>query len=86
MGLLLWLFIGLIAGGIARLLVPGQQPMGCLWTVGLGLAGSLVGGFLASLMFHSPWNASVRPSGLIMSTVGAILVLLIYARSQQRRY
>ena len=60
MGLLLWLIIGLIAGAIARLLVPGHQPMGCLWTIGVGLAGSLVGGFLSSLMFNSPWNASVR--------------------------
>ncbi len=46
-----WIIIGLVAGLIARLLVPGRQPMGWLLTIGLGLLGSVVGGFISSAMF-----------------------------------
>jgi len=49
-------------------------------TMVLGLVGSLVGGLLSTLLFRSPWNAEIRPSGLIFSTIGAIIVLAISAR------
>jgi uncharacterized membrane protein YeaQ/YmgE (transglycosylase-associated protein family) len=81
-----WLIIGLVAGALARLLVPGPQPMGLFVTMGLGLAGSLVGGFLSSLLFrYNPGEPGIHASGLFMSTIGAVLVLMIYLQSSKGR-
>ena len=67
-----WLVLGLVAGAIARFLVPGRDPMGLLGTMVLGLAGSLLGGFLADLIFDD------EAVGLLGSVVGAVIVLLAY--------
>jgi uncharacterized membrane protein YeaQ/YmgE (transglycosylase-associated protein family) len=85
MGFLWWMLIGLVAGLLARLFVPGQQPMGCLLTLVLGLVGSLVGGLLASMIWGAPDGRVVHATGLIGSTIGAIIVLLIFSYSQRRR-
>jgi uncharacterized membrane protein YeaQ/YmgE (transglycosylase-associated protein family) len=72
------LIVGLIAGAIARLLVPGRDPMGLLGTVGVGVVGSFVGGFLQNLIFlHTLSITRLHPSGLIGSIIGSIIVLLI---------
>jgi uncharacterized membrane protein YeaQ/YmgE (transglycosylase-associated protein family) len=74
-----WLVIGLIAGALARLFVPGRQPMGLFMTMLLGLAGSMVGGFLASVLFgYDPRVPGLHAGGLFMSIIGAVLLLLIY--------
>ena len=76
--IIILLLVGLIAGAIARLLVPGRDSMGLLGTVGLGVVGSFVGGFLQNLIFlHSLSLTSFHPSGLIGSIIGSIIVLLI---------
>jgi uncharacterized membrane protein YeaQ/YmgE (transglycosylase-associated protein family) len=74
-----WLVLGLVAGALARLLVPGRDPMGLLGTMLLGLAGSLVGGFLADLLFDD------EAIGLFGSVVGAVLVLLAYNAWTRKR-
>ncbi|HEV2375280.1 MAG TPA: GlsB/YeaQ/YmgE family stress response membrane protein [Streptosporangiaceae bacterium] len=72
------LVVGLVVGGIARLLVPGQDPIGCLGTIAVGILGSLVGGFLENLIFyHSLSVHRFRPVGLIGSVIGAVIVLLL---------
>ena len=76
MGLIAFLIVGLIAGFIARALVPGPDPMGWVGTLVLGLVGSFVGGTLAALLFGGTLDISA--SGLIGSVVGAIIVLLIW--------
>lgn len=69
--LLGWLVIGLVAGALARLLVPGRQPMGLFMTILLGLIGSVLGGFVSSLIFgYDPTDPGFHPGGLIMSTIG----------------
>lgn len=72
MGIIGWLVIGFLAGALARLLVPGRDPMGWLGTLLLGLVGSLVGGFLADMLFDD------EAVGLVGSVVGAVIVLLVY--------
>ena len=80
MSIIGWLILGLVAGALARLLVPGRDPMGWLGTLLLGLAGSFVGGLLADLIFDD------QAIGLVGSVVGAVLVLLTYnAFSRNRR-
>lgn len=76
MGILVWLLVGLIAGALARLLVPGEDPMGFVGTIILGLIGSLVGGFLGNVVTDG--NFDVTSAGLIGSVVGAVITLLIY--------
>ena len=76
MGILVWLLVGLIAGALARLLVPGKDPMGWLGTLILGLVGSLIGGFLGNLIFGGELDVSA--AGIIGSVIGAIIALLAY--------
>jgi uncharacterized membrane protein YeaQ/YmgE (transglycosylase-associated protein family) len=78
-----WLIVGLVAGGIAKLLVPGRDPMGFVGTLILGLVGSMVGGFLADLIANDKHGFS--PAGLLGSILGAIIVLLIYRAVMRRR-
>ena len=72
------LIVGLIAGAIARLVIPGRDPMGVLRTMGLGIVGSFVGGLLENVVFlHSLSLFSLHPSGLLASIIGSIIVLVI---------
>lgn len=73
------IIIGAVAGFLARLLVPGRDPMNLVATILLGIAGSFVGGFLGYLLFHRDASAgALQPSGLFGSIIGAIIVLLVY--------
>lgn len=80
LGLILSLLIvGLIAGALARLVVPGRQDMSILATIVLGIVGSFIGGFLGYLVFHKDaGNGFLQPSGIIGSVIGAIIALLVY--------
>lgn len=82
LGLIITLIIvGLIAGALARLLVPGRDPMGILGTIVLGVVGSFIGGFIGYVIFHKDsQDGFFQPSGLIGSIVGAIIALLIYRK------
>lgn len=77
--IIVMIIVGLIAGALARLLVPGKDPMGIGATILLGIVGSFVGGFLGYLLFHHDKNqGAIQPSGIIGSVIGAIIVLLIW--------
>jgi uncharacterized membrane protein YeaQ/YmgE (transglycosylase-associated protein family) len=85
MGFLWWLIIGLIAGGLARLIIPGKQPMGLLMTMILGLVGSVVGGLISTAIFgYSAADPGFHTGGLIMSIIGAVIVLGIYVAYAHR--
>ena len=72
----LWMcIIGLIAGALAKLIMPGRDPGGILVTMLLGIAGSLVAGFLGRAL---GWYEAGEGAGLIMSVIGAILLLALY--------
>jgi uncharacterized membrane protein YeaQ/YmgE (transglycosylase-associated protein family) len=78
MAIIGWIVFGLIAGAIARLLMPGRDPMGWLATIALGIVGSVVGGLIAyALKFGTdPYS----PAGWIFSIIGAMLALAAYYR------
>jgi uncharacterized membrane protein YeaQ/YmgE (transglycosylase-associated protein family) len=85
-GVVYLLFVGVVAGFLARLLVPGRDPMGCLWTIVLGIAGSFAGGFLAWALFG--WDSdegALQPGGVIFSIIGAVLLLLVWRAIERRR-
>jgi uncharacterized membrane protein YeaQ/YmgE (transglycosylase-associated protein family) len=77
--ILVWIVLGLIIGAIARLIVPGRQPMGWIATILLGVAGSFVGGALGALIFeHRLALQQPRIHTFLGSLVGAVLLLVIY--------
>ncbi len=69
------LIIGLLVGAVAKLLVPGKDPGGCIITILLGIAGAFVAGYLGRAL---GWYHQGDAAGFIASVVGAILLLLIY--------
>lgn len=78
--------VGLIAGLLARALVPGRQHMSVGMTLFVGMIGSFVGGFLGYMLFgKDATDGFVQPSGIIGSLIGAIIVLLIWMRIGGRR-
>jgi len=72
-----WLIIGLIAGALARLIMPGRDAMGIIATILLGIVGSIIGG-LVSWAIWGTNNGGFQRGGLILSILGAILVLWIW--------
>jgi uncharacterized membrane protein YeaQ/YmgE (transglycosylase-associated protein family) len=74
-GVLGWIIFGLIAGVIAKLIMPGRDPGGFVVTILLGIAGALVGGFVGRAM--GLYNEG-EPAGLILSVIGAIILLGVY--------
>jgi uncharacterized membrane protein YeaQ/YmgE (transglycosylase-associated protein family) len=80
------LIIGVVAGYLARLLVPGRDPMGFVQTVVLGVVGSFVGGFLGYVLFDKDLDeGALQPSGVVGAVIGAIIVLLIWNAVTSRR-
>jgi uncharacterized membrane protein YeaQ/YmgE (transglycosylase-associated protein family) len=83
------LIIGLIVGGIARFLVPGRDPMGCFATALLGIAGSIVGGLIGSVIWPTTAQESyTHPHRLLhflLAVVGAVVVLLLWRSIAGRR-
>lgn len=77
MGILLWILFGLIAGAIAKVLMPGEDPGGFLVTILIGIVGALLGGWLGSLIFGVGISGFNLPSFLV-AIGGAILLLIIY--------
>ena len=82
----LWfLVIGLVAGLLARAIVPGRDAMTWLGTLVLGVAGSVVGGWLLGLVSGGFRDRGFGPAGIIGSVIGAVIVLLIWTRVGGRR-
>ena len=75
----LWMFIvGIVAGLIARFVLPGADHMGLLMTGVLGVAGSFVGGLIARLFSKPEEGSSFHPAGFLMSIVGAVVLLVAW--------
>ena len=81
MNIIGWLLFGLVVGAIAKFLMPGNDPGGWIVTILLGIAGSFVGGFLASTLLGN----NSQTAGWIGSIVGAMLLLFIYRMIVGRR-
>jgi uncharacterized membrane protein YeaQ/YmgE (transglycosylase-associated protein family) len=85
--LLYLLIVGAIAGFLARLLVPGADPIGIGGTILLGIVGSFIGGFLGYILFgHDFEEGALQTSGLVGSIIGAVVALLVYRASAGSRH
>ncbi|CAA9522848.1 MAG: Transglycosylase associated protein [uncultured Sphingomonas sp.] len=81
-GVIGWIVIGLLAGGIAKLLMPGKDPGGCIITILLGIAGALLAGFIGKSV---GWYDAGEAAGFLAAIVGAFIILFIYRAVVGRR-
>jgi uncharacterized membrane protein YeaQ/YmgE (transglycosylase-associated protein family) len=84
MGLLSWIVFGLIAGAIAKLLMPGKDPGGCILTVIIGVVGALLGGFLATWLGYGGISGFDFRS-FVIAVLGSILLLGLWRLMAGRR-
>jgi uncharacterized membrane protein YeaQ/YmgE (transglycosylase-associated protein family) len=77
LNLIWWVIVGFVVGLIARALLPGMDHMGFIMTSLVGIGGSLLGGFLGSLVRRPPQGATFHRAGFVMSVVGAIILLIL---------
>mgnify|MGYP003446144380 CR=1 FL=1 len=85
MGWFSFIILGLIAGAIAKLILPGKQGGGWIATLVLGLVGALIGGWLAGLIFNSGYDDFWSIQSWLIAIVGSIVVLLIWGFLTKRR-
>ncbi|HEX7200892.1 MAG TPA: GlsB/YeaQ/YmgE family stress response membrane protein [Dongiaceae bacterium] len=84
MGLLSWIVFGLLAGGVAKFLIPGRDPGGCIMTIIIGIIGALLGGFLATqLGFGGISGFDLR--SFFIAVLGSIILLILWRLISGRR-
>lgn len=81
-GILTWILIGAFGGGIAKLLMPGKDPGGCIVTILLGIAGALLAGFIGQAV---GWYRPGQAGGYIAAVLGAFVILFVYRLVAGRR-
>ena len=77
-----WIIVGALAGILAKIIMPGRDPGGCLVTILLGLGGALVAGFIGNAL---GWYTQGQAGSFIAATLGAILILFVYRLLARRR-
>lgn len=84
MGILTWIILGLVAGALAKFIMPGDDPGGIIVTILIGIAGSVVGGFLAGLVGFGAGAATFSLGSLLIAVLGAIILLALYRMAKKR--
>lgn len=85
MGIISWIVLGLIAGALAKLIMPGRQGGGIIVTIILGIIGAILGGFLGSLVGIGSLDSVFDIGTIITAIVGALIVLFIYGAVTGRK-
>ena len=78
MGIISWLIVGAIAGYVAGYLVKGDESLGVIGHVALGVVGGLVGGFLAGILTGSDYMTAISPASIVVAVIGAIIAVVGY--------
>ena len=78
MGILAWIVVGLIAGILAKIAMPGPDPGGIILTIVIGIVGALIGGFVVNSLLGGPGVTGINLSSILMATLGSIIFLAIY--------
>jgi uncharacterized membrane protein YeaQ/YmgE (transglycosylase-associated protein family) len=78
MGILSWIVLGLIAGGLAKLILPGKDPGGCLITTAIGILGALLGGVIGTRVFGFGTVTGFNVRSLGIAILGSVVLLVIY--------
>ena len=78
MGILAWIVVGLIAGILAKIAMPGPDPGGIILTIVIGIVGALIGGFVVNSLLGGPGVKGINLSSILVATLGSIIFLAIY--------
>ena len=78
MGIVTWIVLGLVAGILTHLLMPGKGPGGIVWTILLGIAGALVGGYIGSHLLGIEDVTGFDLRSVLLAVGGAVLLLVVY--------
>jgi uncharacterized membrane protein YeaQ/YmgE (transglycosylase-associated protein family) len=84
-GVISWIVLGLIAGVIAKLLMPGKDPGGCIITILLGIGGAFVGGWVGKTIFHVQLGKLFDGRTLGLAVLGSVIILVAYRLLFKRR-
>jgi uncharacterized membrane protein YeaQ/YmgE (transglycosylase-associated protein family) len=84
-GVISWIVLGLIAGVIAKLLMPGKDPGGCIITILLGIGGAFVGGWIGKTLFHVQLGKLVDLRTWGLAILGSLIILVVYRLLFRRR-
>ena len=84
MGILAWIILGLIAGAIAKAIMPGRDPGGFIVTALIGIVGAVVGGFLGNMIFGIGGVSGVDIRSILIAVVGALVLLWVYRMATRR--
>lgn len=84
MGLIAWIILGLLAGAIARLIVPGRQPGGCIATIIFGIIGAVLGGYIGSVL-TGVGITGVDIRSILLAIIGSIIFIYLWAAIFGRR-
>jgi uncharacterized membrane protein YeaQ/YmgE (transglycosylase-associated protein family) len=78
MGILSWIIVGLIAGILAKWIMPGRDPGGIIVTILIGIVGAIIGGFLVGLVVGGDLISGINITTIVVATLGAIVLLAVY--------
>jgi uncharacterized membrane protein YeaQ/YmgE (transglycosylase-associated protein family) len=81
MGVLGWIFFGLVVGVVAKFLTPGRDPGGFFVTILIGIIGAMLGGFIGRVL---GWYGEGDPVGFVMAVVGSIILLVLFRLASRR--
>ncbi len=84
MGILAWIILGLIAGAIAKAIMPGRDPGGFIVTALIGIVGAVVGGFLGNMIFGIGGVSGIDIRSILIAVVGALVLLWVYRMATRR--
>jgi uncharacterized membrane protein YeaQ/YmgE (transglycosylase-associated protein family) len=84
-GIISWAIWGLVVGMVARLLIPGRQPIGIIWTIALGVVGALAGGFIATELLDIADSDEFDFGSFLIAVAGSVVLLLLYLRLAGRQ-
>jgi len=78
MGILSWIIVGLVAGALAKWIMPGRDPGGIIVTMLIGIVGALIGGFLVGLVVPGDPVSGINLTTILVATLGAVILLAVY--------
>ena len=85
MGWISWIIVGLIAGALAKFIMPGRDPGGIIVTILIGIVGGVLGGFIGTRLLGLGTTGGINIPTIIIATLGAILLLFIYRLANRNR-
>lgn len=85
MGILAWIVLGLIAGAIAKAIMPGRDPGGFIVTAIIGIVGAVIGGFLGNMLFGLGGVTGVDIRSILLAVVGSLVLLWVYRLTTRSR-